>query len=91
MWRSGDEWIEAMLERQNRELEKKAFEGKRLCGKNAHAYKAELDNLRMLDLWGEGKTLREIAQAMGCSPSTVKNRLDRLLGRQSNKGSSGPA
>jgi hypothetical protein len=64
------------------EMERVAFEGKRLCGKNAHAYKAEYENQMMLRLRREGKSYRQIAKAMGIkSPSTVRNRLNRLEGR----------
>jgi DNA-binding NarL/FixJ family response regulator len=80
-----DEQIEKIYAEQeklhNKELERVAFDGKRLCGKNAHAYKKEYDNIQMLEMWKHGMSYRKIAEALGCSPSTVSNRLNKLLGK----------
>ena len=79
-----DEWIDAQYaQMEAKELiarERRAFEGKRLQGKNAHAYKHDLDNKKMYNLYQEGKSYHEIGQLMGCSPSTVRNRLQKLSG-----------
>lgn len=79
-----DDWIDEQYARMEKkeleERERRAFEGKRLQGKNAHAYKNKLDNLTMYHLYQKGKSYREIGQLMGCSPSTVRNRLQKLSG-----------
>ncbi len=62
-------------------LEQETFENQRLHGKQAHAYKHEYDNVKIMLLREDGKTYREIAKIIGCSPSTVRNRL-RKLGRR---------
>lgn len=67
------------LEKKERlEQERRAFEGKRLQGKNAHAYKHGLDNQKIYSLKVEGKSYREIGRLLGCSPNTVRNRLNKF-------------
>lgn len=62
-------------------LERKQFEGTRLCGKNAHAYKKSLDNVEIYNLKSQGLSYREIAKLLDCSPSTVRNRFNRMMAR----------
>lgn len=62
------------------ELERKKFRETPKHGIYAHAYKKQLDNVKIMTLRDQGKSLREIAVALGCSPSTIRNRLKKLLG-----------
>ena len=75
-----DEWESEDVEyRMMLELERMCFEERKRCGKNAHAYDFNIDNIAIIQLREEGKTLREIAELFGCSPSTIRNRL-KILG-----------
>lgn len=59
-------------------IEKIAFGEIPKHGIHAHAYKKELDNIRIKKLWEKGNTYRQIAKQLKCSPSTVRNRLKKL-------------
>lgn len=61
-----------------REEEKRAFESIPKHGVHAHAFKKGLDNLKMKELRKKNYTYREIAKQLGCSPNTVRNRLQKL-------------
>lgn len=61
-----------------REWERKCYKKRKGYGKDAHAYKADIDNVVIMQQREEGKTLREIAELFGCSPSTIRNRLIKL-------------
>lgn len=65
-------------ELEHREWERKCFEGRKGYGKDAHAYDHDIDNVVIMQLREDGKTLREIAELFGCSPSTIRNRLKIL-------------
>ena len=74
------EWeTEDMQYRELLELERMCFEERNGYGKNAHAYDSDIDNIAIIQLREEGKTLREIAELLDCSPSTIRNRL-KVLG-----------
>lgn len=60
-------------------LEERAFGRMPKHGKFAHAYKHDIVNGVIIQLRGEGKTLREIAERFECSPSTIRNRL-KIMG-----------
>lgn len=47
-------------------------------GKHTHATREDLDNVRILQLRAAGRTLTQIGEQLGCSPSTVRNRLNKL-------------
>lgn len=64
-----------------KELEKKQFERIAKQGKFARAYKANIDNIVISNMRDEGKSYREIAKHFDCSPSTIRNRLNKLLGK----------
>lgn len=66
-----------------REEERWVFENIPKHGVHAHAYKKKLDNLKMKELREKGCTYREIAVQLGCSPSTVRNRLRKMGGYNS--------
>ena len=65
-------------EERDRYLEQQTFSSVPKHGIHAHAYKKGLDNLEMMKLRGERKTYREIAKQLGCSPSTVRNRMKKM-------------
>ena len=44
-------------------------------GKNAPAYRADINNDLIYKLWSEGVSLNKIAEQAHCSPDTVKRRL----------------
>lgn len=67
-------------EEEEREEERWTFEAIPKHGVHAHAYKKELDNLKIKKLKKNGYTFREIAVQLGCSPSTVRNRLKKMGG-----------
>ena len=70
-----DEWLERLLEeREAEELQKTNFEK----GKHTHAYREELLNSEIVRLRRAGWSLAKIAEQLGCSPSTVRNRLNKL-------------
>lgn len=74
------EWeTEDMQYRELLELERMCFEERKGYGKNAHAYDSDIDNIAIIQLRDEGRTLREIAELFDCSPSTIRNRL-KVLG-----------
>ena len=75
---SYDEMLDELEKKERLEQERRAFEGKRLQGKNAHAYKHGLDNQKIYSLKVEGKSYREIGRLLGCSPNTVRNRLNKF-------------
>lgn len=56
----------------------KAFSSIPKHGIQAHAYKKDLNNLRIINLREQGKSYREIANQLGCSPNTVRNRLKKM-------------
>lgn len=70
---------EAAENRMLRELERRCFEEQKGKGKLAHAYNHDYDNIVIIQLREKGKTLREIAELLDCSPSTIRNRL-KILG-----------
>lgn len=73
------EWeTEEMQYRELLELERMCFKERRGCGMDAHAYNRDIDNIVIMQLREEGKTLREIAELFDCSPSTIRNRLKIL-------------
>lgn len=47
-------------------------------GKNAPAYRKDLDEEKMYQLWQNNMSLNEIARRMKCSPDTVKRRLLKI-------------
>lgn len=65
-------------EAQEREEERWDFEKVPKHGVHAHAYKKSLDNVRMKRLRERGCTYRQIGKQLGCSPSTVRNRLKKM-------------
>lgn len=65
-------------EERDRYLEQQTFSSVPKHGFHAHAYKKKLDNLMMMKLREEGKTYRAIAKQLGCSPSTVRNRIKKI-------------
>lgn len=77
-----DDWDNSQAEYcedlEYREWERKCFERQKGYGKNAHAYDQGIDNVVIMQQREEGKTLREIAELFGCSPSTIRNRLIKL-------------
>ena len=75
---SYDEMLDELEKKERLEQERRAFEGKRLQGKNAHAYKHGLDNQKIYSLKVEGKSYREIGRLLWCSPNTVRNRLNKF-------------
>lgn len=73
------EWeTEEMIYESFLELERMCFAERRGYGMNAHAYNCSIDNIAIIQLRDEGKTLREIAEILCCSPSTVRNRLKAM-------------
>ena len=70
-----DEWLERLFEeREAEELQKTNFKK----GKHTHAYREELLNSELVRLRRAGWSLVKIAEQVGCSPSTVRNRLNKL-------------
>lgn len=70
-----DEWLERLFkEREADELQKTNFKK----GKHTHAYREELLNSEIVRLRRAGWSLAKIAEQLGCSPSTVRNRLNKL-------------
>lgn len=70
-----DEWLERLLdEREAEELQKTNFKK----GKHTHAYREELLNSEIVRLRRAGWSLAKIAEQLACSPSTVRNRLNKL-------------
>lgn len=65
-------------EEENRWFESRAFDFVPKHGFHAHAYKKQLNNLKMIRLREKGKSYREIAKQLNCSPSTVRNRLKKM-------------
>lgn len=61
-----------------KEIEKKYFENKPRCGKFANAYSHNIDNIKIMQMRIKNCTLREIAKQFNCSPSTIRNRLNKL-------------
>ena len=47
-------------------------------GKNAPAYKDDIDEQLIYQLWNKGMSLRKIAEQANCSPDTVKRRLVKM-------------
>lgn len=56
----------------------RAFNGIKGHGFDAHAYKATLDNEKILELKDKKVSLRGIARQLGCSPNTIKYRLGKM-------------
>ena len=54
-------------------------------GKNAPAYKDNIDEEYIYRLWKENRPIREIARIVGCAPDTVKRRILKLEHRLENK------
>lgn len=47
-------------------------------GKNAPAYKDDIDEQLIYQLWNKGMSLRKIAEQANCSPDIVKRRLVKM-------------
>ena len=47
-------------------------------GKNAPAYKADIDEQMIYQLWNRNVSIRKIAEQVNCSPDTVKRRLVKM-------------
>ena len=47
-------------------------------GKHTHAYREDLLNSEIIQLRENGFTLERIAHQLNCSPSTVRNRINKL-------------
>lgn len=47
-------------------------------GRYAPAYKADLDENKMYQMWKDGTSLKEISRQFLCSPDTVKRRILKL-------------
>lgn len=69
---------ELETEQLDKHIEEHYFTEIKGCGYFAPAYKKSLDNQKMIKLRREGNSLRKIAEILGCSPSTVRNRLKKL-------------
>lgn len=65
-------------EYKNNYIEKKTFDSVPKCGYHASAYRDDLDNQEIINLRVKGYSLRKIANILGCSPSTVRNRLNKM-------------
>ena len=61
-----------------RERITKTFEDKPKQGVYAHAYKSEYDNKVIYEMNKDGKSLQQIADVLGCSKSTIRNRLNKM-------------
>ena len=64
-------------ELEHKEIEK-IFSDKKGTGVEAHAYRHNLDNNLILQLWRQGWTLRKIGAELKCSPNTVRNRIQKM-------------
>ena len=74
-----EEYEDDLLQRHLDELaEEEAFKKVPKHGCHAPAYKKEIDNMKLLELWRKNYSLRRIAKALGCSVGTVHNRLKKL-------------
>ena len=67
-----------LLEQLEQEEIEKSFSEKRGAGVEAHAYRHNLDNNLILQLWRQGWTLRKIGKELKCSPNTVRYRLHQM-------------
>ena len=67
-----------LLDEMERERIEKAFSEKKGAGVKAHAYRHNLDNNLILQLWRQGWTLRKIGKELKCSPNTVRSRLHKM-------------
>lgn len=61
-----------------REWERKCFEGQKGYGKDAHAYRDDIDNVLIMQMRDDGTSLEKIAERFECSKSTIRNRLIKL-------------
>lgn len=73
-----DDDFDFFIDEEEREEERLAFGLTPKHGIYANAYKKGLDNYTMKRLRKKGYTYRQIAGKLGCSPSTVRNRLKKL-------------
>lgn len=74
-------YIEQMLMKELQEVEKATFESVPKCGRHAHAYNDTYDNIFIYEMREKKSSFQEIADKLGCSKSTVKNRYDKLKNR----------
>lgn len=70
--------IEEYEKQRNKKIEEKAFRDIAGQGVHAHAFRDDLDTSEMIKLKEKGFSLREIGVKLGCSPSTVRNRINRF-------------
>lgn len=70
-----DPFYDEMMERKE---EKAIFSAIPKHGVYAHAYRKDLDNLKIKKLWEKNYSYRAIGKQLGCSPNTVRNRLSKL-------------
>lgn len=71
------EYDDTQLQREY--LDSETFSSVSGRGREAPAYKNSISNIAILKLWDdEGLSCREIARQLHCSPSTVKNRLNKM-------------
>ena len=75
---SNDDWgvlnDRYIAEQELKELERVNFKK----GKHTHAYREDLLNSEIIQMRNRGLTLEKIAGQLGCSVSTVRNRLNKL-------------
>lgn len=67
--------LEQHIREHEAELEKQVPATVPECEKRGNAYRPDLDNAKIKELRDRGYSLRKIANALGASPSTIRNRL----------------
>lgn len=69
--------ISGAAKRQKEMLHEMATLVDRLAGVHPSRYNDNLDDDKILAYYRQGKSVREIAKLMGCSPSTISRRLSK--------------
>ncbi len=74
------EYEDMLLQRHiDEHIEEETFKSTPKHGYDSPAYKREIDNIRILELYRKGYSFRKIAQELSCSPSTVRLRFLALI------------
>lgn len=73
-----DECIDEYYKKHLMEIENQRFNSIPLHGKQANAYRHDIDNLKIKELRDKRYSLQKIADLYSCSRSTIRNRLKQL-------------
>lgn len=74
-----DNLLDKFIKEREAKIENQRFNSVPGHGKQANAYRHDLDNLKIKEMREKGYSLQKIADMFTCSRSTIRNRLKQLV------------